>query len=447
MTDSNKSFFGKRAGGYRFVKAAPDAAVYRSSRRFDLPPKVDLRPLMTPVENQGNLNSCTANAIAGAYEYLLKKHLSRPLDVSRLFIYYNARWRDGSQHEDEGSVIQYGMESLKKYGACPENVWPYRETAVLQKPPKTTYGEAARFKALDMQRVELDLDQWKKALAEGFPIVFGCALFDSFDDCTDNGGVVPMPKPKEVKRGDHSLHAMLCVGYSDVDQVFVVRNSWGSDWGVKGYCYMPYDYLMSETFNGGDCWILRSAAAVPNPQETWVLDEGSLIEAFGRVAGDLVSAFAKDAYADLEKAFFGHDEAPDWDESSGEDYHGEDEDDADWVEDDEDWSEDDAEDEEEAEDEESEEEDDSEETDEESDEDSEEEEEEEEEDSEEDEEDDESEDDESEEDDEDSEDEEESEDEDESEDEEESDEDEDSEDEEEEEDEESDEEEEEEEEE
>lgn len=77
-----KSSSSGRAGGYRFVRANPDAAVFKARRKFKLPPKVDLRPLMTQVENQGQLSSCTANAIAGAYEYLLKKHLVKSIDIS-----------------------------------------------------------------------------------------------------------------------------------------------------------------------------------------------------------------------------------------------------------------------------------------------------------------------------------------------------------------------------
>ena len=297
---------------------------------------------MTPVEDQGNLNSCTANAIAGAYEYLIKKHTAKPFDVSRLFIYYNARRRDGSQDEDEGSVIQYGMEGLKKYGACHEQLWPYDEDSVLEKPTGQSYSEAARFKALDMQLVGVDLDQWKKALAEGFPIVFGCVLFSSFDDCVKHGGLVPMPSANEVKRGEHGRHAMLCVGYSDVDNVFIVRNSWGSKWGVSGYCYMPYDYLMSKKLNGGDCWILRNAGNLPNPRETWVDDGGSLLTAIGAAAGNFLNSLGKETYDDIEHDFFAADDDGEWtdeDASADEESGGEDE--SSWVEDDEDYAEDD----------------------------------------------------------------------------------------------------------
>jgi hypothetical protein len=307
---SNLTFEGSsgthRVAGYRFAHPSPDTTQYDPVPDVKPPAKVDLRPFMTPVENQGELSSCTANAIAGAYEYLIKKHLRKNVDVSRLFIYYNARWRIDEQNEDSGSVIQYGVESLGTFGACVEKTWPYQERAVLRKPSKPSYAEAARFKVLDMQQVKVKLDAWRHCLADGYPIVFGCVLFDSFDDCNKRGGVVPMPNPRDVGRGEHGRHAMLCVGYSDVDQVFIVRNSWGDDWGVKGYCYMPYNYLMSKKLNDGDCWMLRSATRLPDPEETWIDDDKPVVRKAGAVK---INEYPATAYDRVEIPFSA-DEAP-----------------------------------------------------------------------------------------------------------------------------------------
>jgi C1A family cysteine protease len=295
--------------GYRYVRANPESDVFEPTLDLDLPKKVDLRPLMTPVEDQGALQSCTANAIAGAYEYLIRKHTGEHVDLSRLFIYYNARWRDGEQDQDSGSVIQYGMESLARFGACHEWVWPYDPEAVLERPKRSSYVEAEKFRTLSMQRVSVELDDWKQCLAEGYPIVFGCALFESFDRCETRGGVVPMPDPKEVARGEHGRHAMLCVGYSDVDEVFIVRNSWGAEWGAAGYCYMPYNYLMSEKLNGGDCWILRGADNVPTPEECWVDTPRPLIKALDPRE---INSLSVDAYDYIERLFFGGEDDPDY---------------------------------------------------------------------------------------------------------------------------------------
>ena len=121
---SNQGGSDREIKGYDYLSPSADAEKYKASSNLKgatLPPKVDLRPFMTQVEDQKTLSSCTANAVAGAYEYLVKKYLSKKaFDVSRLFIYYNARLRAGYEIEDKGSHIQYAVDSLMKIGACKE---------------------------------------------------------------------------------------------------------------------------------------------------------------------------------------------------------------------------------------------------------------------------------------------------------------------------------------
>ena len=251
-----------RAGALQFVASDAVSAA-------KLPNKVDLRPLLTPIEDQGDTNSCVANAVAGAYEYWIKKATKADQSISRLFVYYNARWRDGSQNEDGGSVIQLAMEGLRKFGACSESLWPFETDNVLRKPGDDAYQDGAPHRVHDMAQVPLELETWKQALAEGKPIVFGIELFDTFDDCTDRGGVVPMPAPTDLTRKKHSGHSMCAVGYNESEKVFIIRNSWGSDWGDGGYCYMPYGYLLNEKFNDGDCWTFIPKVTMAPPHETW----------------------------------------------------------------------------------------------------------------------------------------------------------------------------------
>jgi hypothetical protein len=264
--------------GYKYA-GRPDGARDYATDDFaqeQLPGKVDLRTFMSDVENQGQLNSCVANAVAGAYEYLAKRHLGEDsYDVSRLFLYYNARARSGLHNEDSGSMISDAIDSLKEQGACSEQTWPYDEPIVNEQPADDAYAEAAGFVVQSSELVPTDLYAWKHALAEGYPIVFGCLLFDSFD--AGRKGKIPMPTPNEQGREEHGGHAMLCVGYSDKDRVFIVRNSWGTEWGDRGYCYMPYDYLMSPTFNSGDSWIIRRLDNF-DPNAAWsASDDGVLL--------------------------------------------------------------------------------------------------------------------------------------------------------------------------
>ena len=266
-----------QGSGYRAMAAKPDAAIYQPALgvKFGrLPHRVDLRGLMGPVESQGEIKSCVADAVTAALDCLVRRTTRRDAELSRLFVYYNARWRGGIAAGDGGSSIQFAMESLARFGACTEAAWPFDSHLTLKRPGSEAYQEAAGHRLpdmarLDMARVPLRLDAWKQALAEGKPIVFGCLLFASFGDSPERGGVVPMPSPDTLAEAEHGAHAMCAVGYSDSEQVFIVRNCWGADWGDDGHCYMPYAYLMNPKFNDGDCWVLVPKQAVQPPRDVW----------------------------------------------------------------------------------------------------------------------------------------------------------------------------------
>ena len=283
------SFFDKndkkfKIGGYLKSVLRSDDKIRKgddhSHKKF--PAKVDLRPFMTPVEQQGEIGSCTANSMAGAYEYLAKRHLGDDAgDVSRLFIYYNAREKDGTLSEDAGSTIRTCIEVLQEHGACSEGTWAYNENKFKQKPSENAYNEARNFLIEDTERIENDLHAWKSCLAEGYPIAFGIEIFESMQQ-TKRNGRIPIP---DTDTEEHlGGHAMLCVGYIEADKVFIVRNSWGEEWGDKGYCYMPYDYLLNEDFNDGDNWIIKnitdldfSQGVVSDDEESYFYEDGTLV--------------------------------------------------------------------------------------------------------------------------------------------------------------------------
>lgn len=272
----------REVSGYIYSAPRPDVKNYSATRysASQLPKKVDLRPYMTAVEDQGQVGSCTANAVAGAYEYLVKKNqdLDYDYDVSRLFIYYGARAKRGNEKKDSGSVISDAIELLEDTGACSEATWPYSDnkSIVFKKPSGEAFEEASEHKITEAQCIPTTLQAWKGALAEGFPIIFGISLFNSFDNQRKRG-FVPDPSRSETSRGSHGSHAMLCVGYSDVDRVFIVRNSWGTNWGDKGYCYMSYDYVMNKNYNHGDSWIIRDAEEVEGNEDSWYDDDESVL--------------------------------------------------------------------------------------------------------------------------------------------------------------------------
>src|SRR5207245_8139190 len=103
-------------------------------RLAELPAKIDLRKKCSPVENQGELGSCTANALVGALEFLELKDSSKFVDLSRLFVYYNERAIEGTVKQNSGAFLRDGIKSLAKQGVCREEEWPYRVRDFTKKP-------------------------------------------------------------------------------------------------------------------------------------------------------------------------------------------------------------------------------------------------------------------------------------------------------------------------
>jgi C1A family cysteine protease len=247
----------KRKQGYGWVPDLPDQRdfLYGAVRKIParLPPRVDLRPMCSPVEDQGQLGSCTGNALAGAVEFLEKKDKAPFIDVSRLFIYYNERAIEGTIKSDSGAMIRDGIKTLAKHGVCSEKSWPYVISKFSVKPNANCYKEAANHQITSYQRITT-MDEMRTCLADGYPFVFGFTVYESFEtQQVARTGIMPMPKPKERVLGGH---AVLAVGYDDKKKRFVVRNSWGTDWGLKGYFLMPYSYLADRNLSD-DLWTIR----------------------------------------------------------------------------------------------------------------------------------------------------------------------------------------------
>jgi C1A family cysteine protease len=225
-----------------------------------LPPSVDLRDKCPPIYDQARLNSCTANAIAAAVEFdQMKQNETKVFMPSRLFIYYNERSMEGSVGADNGAMIRDGIKSVGKQGDCPEDSWPYDAAKVFDKPSASCYTDAIKHKAVAYQRVTRDLNQMKACLADGFPFVFGFTVYASFMSAeVERTGRAAMPVPGEGGPNGEPPggHAVMAVGYEDANQWFIVRNSWGTGWGMSGYFTLPYAYLTTRGL-AADFWTIR----------------------------------------------------------------------------------------------------------------------------------------------------------------------------------------------
>jgi len=247
---------------YGWVPDLPDrrdqmyAAPYKVLQ--SLPPKFDLRdqsPCFLPdVYDQGQLQSCTANAIAAAIEFDRKKQGLPDFIPSRLFIWANERIMEHTLDSNCGASLRDGIKSVVKQGACPESEWPYDPPKFAVKPPPQCYRDALKDLVTSYSSLVQNLDQLRGCLFSGYPVIFGFSVYESFESPeVGQSGIVPMPQPTEARVGGH---AVVAVGYDDGQQRFVVRNSWGDTWGMKGYCTMPYAYLTDPNLSD-DFWTIR----------------------------------------------------------------------------------------------------------------------------------------------------------------------------------------------
>ena len=215
-----------------------------------LPSCIDLRIKMPKIYNQGELGSCTANALCAIVGYDDPKLIG-----SRLFLYYNERKLENDIPDDAGATLSDGIKCLQTYGLCQETLWPYNISKFAIRPSDECYTQSGLHKVLKVKNIQNDLISMKTSLANGLPFVVGITIYKSFEnDIVTSTGIVPMPniETEQLLGG----HAVVCVGYNDTKKMWLMRNSWGTDWGLKGYFYLPYEYLTGDLAT--DLWNISS---------------------------------------------------------------------------------------------------------------------------------------------------------------------------------------------
>jgi C1A family cysteine protease len=248
-----------KVAGYGWVRDIPDQrdVLYAPPPQIAaaLPPKVDLRSQFPPPYNQEALGSCTANAIAGALQFLEgKEGAPAPVMPSRLFIYYNERVLEGSTGSDSGAQIRDGIKTVVREGFCPESEWPYDITRFAVRPSAACYQDAMKERVSQYLRLTPASVPLLTCLASGFPFVFGFSVYESFESsAVAQSGIANLPRPSERLVGGHAVCA---VGYDQSEGRFLVRNSWGAQWGMGGYFTMPYQYL-TDPMLAADFWTIR----------------------------------------------------------------------------------------------------------------------------------------------------------------------------------------------
>jgi C1A family cysteine protease len=239
---------------YGWMPDVPDARDYLYMAVA--PPKQsDLRgefPL--PPYDQGSLGACVENAGAGAWQFSEHKQRRIAWIPSRLFWYYNVRKAQGTINSDSGSTIRQAMKVVCKAGVCPETDWPYVESNWAVKPTQRATKDAASHVGDQYFRVDRSLLGMGGCLSDGYPFLAGISVYESFEsDAVTKTGIVPLPELTEKLLGGHA--ALVC-GWDPHKQFWIVRNSWGTEWGDQGYFYLPETYLLNPNL-ADDFWTIR----------------------------------------------------------------------------------------------------------------------------------------------------------------------------------------------
>ena len=217
---------------------------------------IDLRNAFTPVKDQGEAGSCTIFAITAIYEYLLNKIKAGDPDLSERFVFYNTCVKN--QRPNGGASFKDVIDSIANYGICNEEDCPYSTFVedLQSEPTEVAYKNALNHKIIEAKMVKVEHAHITAALSQGYPVAVAMKVFDSFG----NGykGYELTPQKDEVDNGNFEYHSMVICGYSEEDNIYIVRNSWGTKFGDNGYCYLPFAYVDDPNFNSFCCIVTKT---------------------------------------------------------------------------------------------------------------------------------------------------------------------------------------------
>ncbi len=257
-----------------------------NNENVSMPKKTDLRKWCSPVEDQLDLGTCTANAAVGIVEYFQNRAYGKHMEGSRLFVYKTTRKLMLSKG-DSGGWLRSTMGALVLFGVPDEKYLPYSldgkkvNPAWDDEPDAFLYGMARNYATVNYfchdpvgknKKPKIVLNTVKKYLAGGIPSMFGFYGFPSFEE-SDSPGCIPYPCENENAKWGH---AVMAVGYDDNKVIIntkskektkgalLIRNSWGRKWGEDGYGWLPYKYVLDGLAK--DFWSILSMDWVDTEQ-------------------------------------------------------------------------------------------------------------------------------------------------------------------------------------
>jgi C1A family cysteine protease len=245
----------RRSLGWRRDSLDKRDNIFSSSRLKEyikvLPAHVDLRSSFPPCYDQGELGSCTAQAVGSICDY--KYGLDNTFFPSRLFLYYMTRKLEGTTFIDNGATLRNTIKAINKFGVCDESVWNYIIANFNIEPPSWVKVLAEKHQAVSYRRVKQRLDDLRAAIADSHPVAFGFSVYENLYSLNKDKYLLEFPDPNDAPEGGHAVTA---VGYDDTLQYFIIRNSWGEEWGSNGYFLMPYNFILDKTLCS-DFWTIE----------------------------------------------------------------------------------------------------------------------------------------------------------------------------------------------
>lgn len=219
-----------------------------------IPPEVDLKPSVFEVEDQGHINSCTANAGCSALELMFKKN-GTPKDFSRLYLYHYTRLLGGISG-DSGSYPRDIGKALLNYGTCLEDTWAYTPENIVAAPTEVAIQEASQYKIKGYsQIISNKLYNVKQAVAQGIPVLLNIAVFGGMYSLTGSWKTHNWDFVESPSNPVLGWHEVLIIGYDDVSNKLLVENSWGPGWADGGFFGIPYSMIDTPAF--GELWVIE----------------------------------------------------------------------------------------------------------------------------------------------------------------------------------------------
>lgn len=257
-------------------------------------PKSDFSADAPPVYDQGNIGSCVAHGNGAGFEIIWKRANKSYVPVSRLGLYYECRDKDGTVDQDAGSYIRTGVWCLTNVGVGCDACWPYDTSKFMQKPPASYYKDAKNYQIASAAKLDnTDGRSIRIALTAKFPVVFGAYVYAAIEDLTAADPFLPLAKGRPI-----GGHCMVIVGHDDnlthkyadgktLTGFYLVRNSWGTSYGNKGYIWIPYAYM----HNGKICddfWVIYTTK--PKPAKKTALYELPALPRPGKTVKEAIVA-------------------------------------------------------------------------------------------------------------------------------------------------------------